>query len=123
MEQDSPQAASQRELSQTAEISRAVVRVHAQFYGRGPTRARTSWTGDHIVCALEDIYTPVERTLIDAGHFDQVRQMRTAFQDAIEPLLRAVVEDATGRPVRAFFSQISRDPPMAADIFVLDPAD
>jgi uncharacterized protein YbcI len=119
MKHDSP--ASQRELSPTAEISRAVVRVHAQFYGRGPTKARTSWTGDHIVCTLEDIYTPAERTLIDAGNFDQVRLMRTAFQDAVEPLLRAAVEDATGRSVRAFFSQISLDPPMAAEVFLLDP--
>jgi uncharacterized protein YbcI len=122
MQGDSLQPASHTEFSKTAEISRAVVHVHAQFYGRGPTKARTSWAGDHVVCALEEIYTPAERTLIDAGNFDKVRMMRIAFQDAVEPLLRAAVEEATGRSVRAVFSQISRDPPMAAAVFVLNPA-
>ncbi len=107
--------------ARVSEISRAVVRIHAEYYGRGPERARTIWDRDVIVCLLEDIYTPAERTLIAAGRFDQVRSVRTALQDEIEPLLRGAVEAITGRPVRAFLSQVSREPALAAEVFVLEP--
>jgi uncharacterized protein YbcI len=33
-----------------------------------------------------------------------------------------MVESITGRPVRAFFSQISADPEMAVEVFVLETA-
>jgi uncharacterized protein YbcI len=104
-----------------SEISRAVVRVHAQHYGRGPERAKTIWQGDLIVCVLEDIYTRAERTLIDAGRFDQVRTVRIAFQDELEPLLCAAVEAITGRTVRGFLGQVAAEPELASEIFVLEP--
>lgn len=107
--------------SKTAQISRAIVGAHAKFYGRGPTKARTTWTHDHIVCELEDIYTPAEQTLIAAGRFDQVRETRQAFQDTVEPLLRATIEQITDRRVCAFFSQVSEAPDMAVEVFVLHP--
>ena len=109
--------------SALVEISRAITSVHARFYGRGPERARTTWQRGHVVCALEQVYTQAERTLIDAGCYDQVRQMRQAFQDEVEPLLRQTVESITGHRVRAFFSQISADPDMAVEVFVLETAD
>ena len=107
--------------SRLSEISRAVVQIHAQYYGRGPERARTIWHRDVIVCLLEDVYTPAERTLIQAGHFEQVRTVRSAFEDEVEPLLRGAVEGITDRQVRAFVSQVSREPELAAEVFVLEP--
>jgi len=106
---------------QLAGISRAVVRIHAEHYGRGPDRAKTIWQRDVILCLLEEVYTPAERTLIQAGRFDQVRSLRTAFQDEVEPLLRAAVEAVTGRRVRAFLSQVSAEPELASEVFVLEP--
>jgi uncharacterized protein YbcI len=106
---------------QLAGISRAVVSIHAEHYGRGPDRAKTIWQRDVILCLLEEVYTPAERTLIRAGRFDQVRSLRTAFQDEVEPLLRAAVEAVTGRRVRAFLSQVNADPELASEVFVLEP--
>ena len=108
---------------QLAEISRAVVQIHAQHYGRGPDQAKTIWERDVILCLLEEIYTPAERTLIQAGRFDQVRSLRIAFQDEIEPLLCSAVEAVTGRRVRGFLSQVSERPELASEVFVLEPAD
>jgi hypothetical protein len=45
-----------------------------------------------------------------------------AFQDQVEPLMRQAVESATGRAVKAFMSQVSRDD-VAAEVFILGPAD
>lgn len=105
--------------SVVAEISREIVRAYAHYYGRGPTKARTTWKDDVVVVILEEIFTRAERTLLDAGHFEQVRATRQAFQDEVEPMFRQLVEQATGRRVRSFLSQVSRDG-IAAETFVLE---
>ena len=64
-------------------ISNAVVGIHRQYFGRGASRARTVMGADYVICFLEDIYTPVERTLIEAGRFPAVQETRTAFQDTM----------------------------------------
>jgi uncharacterized protein YbcI len=102
-----------------AAISRDVVRVHSQFYGRGPTKAKTIWRDDVVVCILEDIFTKAERLLVANGRFEEVRQHRIAFQDQVEPIFRQSVEAATGRKVQSFLSQISEDG-VASEVFVLE---
>ena len=106
---------------QAALISNAITRLHRDHYGRGATAARTIIQRNYVVCFLEDIYTPVERTLIDAGRTDTVRETRNTFQDAMGPKFREAVEEATGRTVVAFMSQVHFDPDMAAEVSVLEP--
>ena len=102
-----------------AEISREVVRIHAQYYGRGPTKARAIWRHDVVAVILEEIFTKAEEMLVEAGRFEQVRSHRQAFQDQVEPLFRNIVEQATGRSVYAFLSQVSEEG-VASEVFVLD---
>jgi len=47
---------------------------------------------NHIVIFLEDIYTPVERTLIEAGRHEDVRHTRQVFQDAMRDRFAESVE-------------------------------
>ncbi|MBS1861139.1 MAG: DUF2294 family protein [Actinobacteria bacterium] len=102
-----------------ADISREIVRVYAHHFGRGPTKAKTVWREDLVVCVLEDIFTRSEQVLVDSGNFDQVRSNRQAFQDAVQPLLRQIVEQATGEVVRSFLSQVNGDG-VATEVFLLD---
>ncbi len=104
--------------SLVAGISREVVRVHARFYGRGPTKAKTIWRDDVVICVLEDVFTKAEHLLVDGGRFEDVRRHRTAFQDEVEPLFRGIVEAITEREVRSFLSQIAEDG-TACEVFVL----
>ena len=106
------------ELSTSAALSRAVVRIHAQFYGRGPTRVRTVVSEGLITVVLEELFTPGERTLVNAGHFEQVRITRTALQDEVAPVLRRAVQEITGRSVRGLFSQIAPND-LGVEVFVL----
>ena len=76
---------------------------------------------NYVMCVLEDIYTPIERTLIDAGRKDAVRETRTIFQDTMKTQFIEVVESALGRKVLAFMSQVCFDPDMSAEIFILEP--
>jgi uncharacterized protein YbcI len=106
---------------QSAAISNAITRLHREHYGRGATTTRTIMQRNFVVCFLEDIYTPVERTLIDSDRRDAVRETRNIFQDAMSGRFTEAVEAATGRKVVAFMSQVTFDPDMAAEVFVLEP--
>ena len=108
-----------RSLPIVADISREIVGIHSTHYGRGPTKAKTVWHENVVVCLLQDIFTKSEQVLVDAGKFDQVRANRLIFQEAVEPLLREVIERETGATVRTFISQVSEDG-AAAEVFVLD---
>jgi uncharacterized protein YbcI len=105
---------------QASAISNAITRMHREHYGRGATTTRTIIQRNYVVCFLDDIYTPLERTLIEAGRLEEIRNTRNLFQDAMGPKFRAAVEEATGRKVIAFMSQVCFDPDMAAEIFVLE---
>ena len=106
---------------QAAAISNAITRIHREHYGRGATTVRTIMQRNYIVSFLEDIYTPIERTLIDAGHPERVRETRQIFQDAMRDRFSQAVEEATGRRVVAFMSQVHFDPDLACEVFVLEP--
>jgi uncharacterized protein YbcI len=56
-----------------------------------------SRSGTKVICFLEDIYTPVERTLIAAGRFPAVQETRSAFQDTMREKFSAAVEEVVGR--------------------------
>jgi uncharacterized protein YbcI len=103
-------------------VSNAIVALHRDHYGRGADRTRTVVHPDAVICFLEDPFTPVERTLLDAGKFEDVRRTRQVFQDAMAGRFTSAVEEITGRKVRAFFSQIHADPDVAAEAFLLEPA-
>jgi uncharacterized protein YbcI len=95
--------------------------MHREFYGRGAATTRTLIDGDYVVTVLEDVYTPAERTLIDAGEQDVVEQSRSAFQRAMQPRFTGAVEDVMGRKVIAFVSQVHFDPDLSVETFVLAP--
>jgi uncharacterized protein YbcI len=43
----------------TAEVAKALVGLHKEQFGRGPTRARAHFFGaDMLVCAFEDVLGP-----------------------------------------------------------------
>ena len=104
-------------------ISNGLSKLHRDHYGRGATSVRTVYGHDHVVTFLEDIYTLAERTLVEAGETEAVEEMRRAFQRAMRERFVAVVENATGRKVRAFLSEVSLDPDISAEVFVLQRAE
>jgi uncharacterized protein YbcI len=107
---------------QASAIGTAITRLHREHYGRGATVTRTVFQRNFVVAFLEDIYTPVEKTLLKDGRRDDVKQMRQLFQMAMESLFSEAVEEITGRKVIQFMSQVAFEPDMAAEIFVLEPA-
>jgi uncharacterized protein YbcI len=103
-----------------AAISNAIVGIHSKHYGKGPTKAKTYLIDDTVICVMQDVFTTVERTLIDAGKGDLVRHVRTTFQYTMRDEFTSAVRDITGRRPRSFMSQIDCDADMAVEVFLLD---
>jgi uncharacterized protein YbcI len=110
-------------ISILADVSREMVRLYKEQFGRGPTKARTDWAGpDTIITMLEDTLTPAERNLTKLGEHQRVRDMRTFFQYATVADFCAPVERLTGRRVRSFLSAIDTQVAgLAMETFVLHP--
>jgi uncharacterized protein YbcI len=106
-----------------ARISTALVQLHSRYYGKGPTKAKTHLVNDTVISILRGGFTTVERTLIDQGNVDAVYNMRRSFQTVMEDQFTAIVEEATGRRVIAYMSQIHQNPDLAVEIFMLEPAE
>lgn len=103
-----------------AVVTRALVGIHADHLGKGPTSATTFHHRDVIVTLMHDVLTPAERSLVASGSHEAVSQIRHLFQQAMEPDFRAAVERLTGRKVRAFLSGNQLYPDIAAELFILD---
>jgi uncharacterized protein YbcI len=106
-----------------ASISTGLVQLHKQFYGKGPTKAKTYLVNDTVICMLRDGLTRVERTMLESGKPEAVHNMRRSFQDAMQGRFTEVVEGATGRTVIAYMSNIHCDPDISLEVFVLEPGD
>ena len=104
-----------------AAIGRGLARLHTEYYGKGPTEARTYMLNDTVICILEGGFTTVERTLIDDGNSHAVHEIRRSFQTAMEQPFKDVVEGATRRKIVAYMSQIHTSPDLAVELFVLEP--
>jgi uncharacterized protein YbcI len=105
-----------------AAISRNLVALYKEQFGRGPTRARTYFAGpDTLICLLEDTFTPAERNLAKLGEHQRLRDVRLFFQYATEQEFVSAIERETGRRVRAFISGIDAEEDIAAEVFVLEP--
>jgi uncharacterized protein YbcI len=103
-----------------AEITNGIVQLFAEYYGRGPTRAKSYMLDDtYVVTVLRDTMTTVERTLADGGHGDQVRGVRLTFQEEMAGSFKGVVEKALGRRVASYHSQLLADADIGFELFVL----
>jgi len=102
-----------------AAISNEMVRLHSEYYGRGPTKSKVYADGDLIAVVLEETFTPAERTLIARGEADGIQEIRRRFQRVMADQFRSIVEQATGREVRAFLSETALENDVAVEIFLL----
>ncbi len=105
------------------EISNAMVAIYKDRFGRGPRSARTHWAGpDALTVVLEETLTPAERSLVQMGEHQRLRDTRLFFQYASVESLCGAVEEITGRKVRAFVSGMdTRVDGLAIENFILHP--
>jgi uncharacterized protein YbcI len=109
------------QTSVRAVLSREMVRLYKEQFGRGPTKVRTEFAGpDVIVCTLEDSFTPAERRLAEMGEHQRLRDTRLYFQHATKAMFIESVERIVNRKVRAFNSSIDTHTDVSVEVFHLE---
>ena len=94
-----------------------------EFYGRGPTRTKSYYEDDLVVCVLRGGFSRVEQTLLEGGRGAAVIKQRMEFQELMRERFEAVIEHATGRRVIGFMSGNQQHPDMMCEVFILAPTD
>jgi uncharacterized protein YbcI len=104
-------------------ISDGMVGLLKEFYGHGPTRAKSYYADDLVVCVLRGGFSRVEETLLEGGRGNAVIQQRMEFQEVMRERFADVIEDATGRQVIGFMSGNQQHPDLMCEVFILGPSD
>jgi uncharacterized protein YbcI len=104
-------------------VSDGLVALLKEFYGRGPTQAKSYYEDDLVVCVLRGGFTRVERTLLDGGRGAAVIEQRMEFQELMRDRFIDVIEQATSRRVIGFMSGNQQSPDMMCELFMLAATD
>src|SRR5271155_3948409 len=104
-------------------ISDGMVALLKEFYGYGPSRTKSYYADDLVVCVLRGGFSRVEQTLLDGGRGPAVIQQRMEFQEVMRHRFEEVIERATGRRVIGFMSGNQQHPDMMCEVFILAPTD
>jgi uncharacterized protein YbcI len=104
-------------------ISDGMVALLMEFYGNGPSRTKSYYADDLVVCVLRGGFSRVEETLLEGGRGAAVIEQRMEFQELMRERFRAVIEQATGRAVIGFMSGNQQHPDMMCEVFILAPTD
>jgi uncharacterized protein YbcI len=105
------------------DISDGLVALLKEFYGHGPTRTKSYYQDDLVVCLLRGGFSRVEQTLLSGGRGQAVIQQRMEFQEVMRERFVAVIEHATGRNVIGFMSGNQQHPDLMCEVFILAPTD
>ena len=104
--------------------SNAMVALHKEQFGRGPTEARSGFAGpDMLVCMLRDILLPAERKMVEMSDQNRVRDSRVAFQAATQREFIEAVETIVMRKVLAFASGVDPDANVVFETFYFEPSE
>jgi uncharacterized protein YbcI len=102
------------------QISTEIVRAFKQYYGKGPTKAKSYFLDDVLIVILRGGILQAEQTMVEVGQEDAVREFRQRFENEMSERLTHLVEQLTARKVINYQSQILFDPDMSVEIFVFD---
>ena len=97
-----------------------MVGMKKDYYGKGPTKAKTFINDEYVFVVMHGGLTRNEEVLLAAGEQDLVRSYRLRFQEAMAQTTIGAIEELVGRKVLTYHSQILFDPERAIEIFVLD---
>jgi uncharacterized protein YbcI len=101
-------------------VTEAMVALHERYHGRKPVTAHTRLMGeDMLACMLGEVYTDVEKTMIELQRQATVHETRSAFQQAMERRFIDAVERITNRRVAKFISTYHVGPDLELELFFL----
>ena len=103
-----------------ARLSTEMVRAQKKYFGKGPVQAKSYILDDMLIIVMKDGLTTAEKTMLDFGEHDKVRDFRQTFENRMTEKLTGMVEELTGRKVLTYQSQIMFAPERVVEMFVFD---
>lgn len=101
-------------------LTESMVALHERYHHRPPGSAKAQMLDDDLIAVvMGEVYTDVEKTLIELQRGSLVRETRSAFQTAMRQKFINVVERLSGREVVVFLSDSHVGPDMEVEVFVL----
>ena len=101
-------------------LSNEMVQAQKEFFGKGPEQAKSYILDDMLIIVMRGVLTTAEKTMLDFGHPDLVRQFRQLFENEMTGRLSDMVERVTGRKVATYQSQVMFDPHVIVEMFIFD---
>lgn len=103
-----------------AQLSTEMVRAQKQFFGKGPVQAKSYFLDDMLFIVMKGGFTTAEKTMLEFGREDKVRDFRQVFENEMTERLTTLIEDITERKVLTYQSQVLFDPDRVIEMFVFD---
>ena len=103
-------------------VSEAMGALHERYHGRRPATVRTQMMDDDMLaCLLGEVYTDIEKTMIEMQRKAMVHETRSAFQQAMAKRFIDAIEGITDRKVLKFISTHHVGPDLELELFLLHP--
>jgi uncharacterized protein YbcI len=104
------------------EISTKMAAIQKNAFGKGPVGAKSYLFDDLLLIVMREGLTTAEKTMLDFGRHDLVREFRQQFENEMTSRIVGMVEDLTDRKVLTYQSQVMFDPDVIVELFVFDRA-
>jgi uncharacterized protein YbcI len=88
-------------------ISNAVTKALKQSCGKGPTKVKAYNAHGDVAVVAQDMLTTLERTLVQDGHEQLVSEARQVLIERVAKECRATIEQATGRRVAGWQTEVN----------------
>jgi uncharacterized protein YbcI len=102
-------------------ICNAVTGALKQSCGKGPTKVKAYSTHDHVAVVVQDMLTTLERTLVQDGHEQLVSEARQVLIGRVAKDCRSTIEQATGRRVVGWQTEVNPSADRAITLVQLQP--
>ena len=88
-------------------LSNAITVALKQSCGKGPTKVKAYNTHGDVAVVVQDMLTTLERTLVQDGHEQLVSEARQVLIERVAKECRATIEQATGRRVTGWQTEVN----------------
>jgi uncharacterized protein YbcI len=102
-------------------ICNAITGALKRSSGKGPTKVKAYTTDDHVAVVVQDMLTTLERTLVQDGHEQLVSEARQVLTGRVANECRATIEQATGRRVVGWQTEVNPSADRAFTLIQLEP--
>ena len=102
-------------------ICNAITEALKQSCGKGPTKVKAYNTHDHVAVVVQDMLTTLEKTLLQDGHEQLVSEARQGLIERVTQECRSTIEQATGRRVVGWQTEVNPSADRAFTLIQLQP--